>query len=68
MKIELDIPDEKWDWLVAQGGDPTENLMAKVNEYLDACGRDAQATLEAKVAKRLAEMTEAEKLALVDGN
>lgn len=65
MKIELDIPAEKWGWLVAQGGDPTENLMAKVSEYLDACGRDLGADTESQLLAEIAKRDAVGKAALL---
>lgn len=65
MKVTLDIPDEKWGWLVSQGGDPFENLMAKVNEYLEACGRDLGADTESQLLAEIAKRDAAGKAALL---
>lgn len=44
MEITLTLDDLKWNWLVSKAArdkvDPIDNIMLKVNEYLDACGRD----------------------------
>lgn len=67
MKITLDIPAEKWGWLEAQGGDPHDNLMAKVNEYMEACGRDFGADTESKLLAEIAKRDAAGKAALLAG-
>lgn len=72
MKITIQVSDEKWAWLEAKckagGVEPSEPLLCAahiVDGYLDACGRDMKASLEARLAEKLALMSEAEKEAFI---
>lgn len=59
MKIALTLDDTKWSWLLTkEKGDAAKaqaNILQKVNEYLDACGRDVGADDLANVTKALAD-------------
>ena len=69
MTLNLTVPDEKWGWLLEaaahEGSDPLKNVQQKVVEYLDACGRDVCASVEAKLAGKLTAMSDVEKAALL---
>lgn len=58
MKIALFLDDTKWGWLLTkENGDQAKaeaNCTDKVNEYLDACGRDVGADDMAKVTQAIA--------------
>ena len=58
MKITLTLDDKKWACAVANAKDEDEakqNVLDKVNEYLDACERDVGASDMANVVKELAD-------------
>ncbi len=59
MQITLTVDDLKWGWLLsktaADKSDPNKLVLDKVNEYLDACGRDVGASDLAKVQAALAD-------------
>lgn len=59
MNLTLTLDDIKWSYaLMKEAGDSakaTANVTDKVNEYLDACGRDVGADDLANVTKALAE-------------
>ena len=65
MKLTLTLDDAKWGYvLTKESGDAVKaeaNILAKVNEYLDACGRDVGADDLANVTK---EITDPAKLAI----
>lgn len=59
MKLTLTLDNVKWGYAVAnEAGDVAkaeQNVLDKVNEYLDACGRDVGADDLANVTKELAD-------------
>lgn len=59
MKLTLTLDDEKWGYALAkEEGDAakaTANVKDKVNEYLDACGRDLGADDLSKVQAALSD-------------
>lgn len=59
MKLTLALDDVKWGWLLTkENGDAAKaqaNVLQKVDEYLDACGRDVGADDLANVTKALAD-------------
>ena len=58
MKITLTLDDKKWACAVANAADAAEaeqNVLDKVNEYLDACERDVGASDMANVVKELSD-------------
>ena len=59
MKLTLTLEDVKWGYaLTKEAGDSIQaeaNVLAKVNEYLDACARDVGADDLANVTKELAD-------------
>ena len=61
MKLTLTLDDAKWGYAVTkEAGDAAKaeaNVLDKVNEYLDACGRDVGADDLANVLKELADPT-----------
>lgn len=59
MKLTLTLEDKKWDWLLTKTEQDEavaeQNVLDKVNEYLDACGRDVGADDVAKVMAALSD-------------
>ena len=57
MQLTLTLDDQKWNWLVAKTqadkSDPSQLVLDKVNEYLDACGRDIGASDMAKIQEAI---------------
>lgn len=53
------MDDQKWNWLLLKAenekGDSIEMLTLKVDEYLNACGRDIGADNAAKVVAAIAD-------------
>lgn len=59
MKLTLTLNDAKWTALLTKTKQDTslaqQNVLDKVNEYLDACGRDIGADDLSNVTKELAD-------------
>lgn len=59
MKLTLALDDAKWGYaLTKEAGDAAKaeaNVLAKVNEYLDACARDVGADDLANVLKEISD-------------
>ena len=59
MKVTITLDDVKWGYvLTKEAGNAAkaeQNILDKVNEYLDSCGRDVGADDMANVLKELAD-------------
>lgn len=59
MDLKLTVDDQKWNWLLSkaaqENSNPLDLLDFKINEFLDACGRDVGADDLSKVQAALSD-------------